>query len=164
MEVKETTKNTKILENNTENLIDSDNSNISNNFDNSNRLSKKNKKSFKERLKGLFTIRRVCVNMTKALIISACLATSYTTISSNINDIEGLQNNYKNLKTNVTEIEKTYSKIKKENSDLASKVSETEKSLETSKSKAAEVEDNLNSSKAKVEGLTEIVEKNATIR
>lgn len=160
MEVKETTENTKILENNTENLIDSDN----NNFDNSNNLSKTQKKSFKERLKGLFTIRRVCVNMTKALIIGACLATSYTTISSNINNIEGLQNNYKNLKTNVTEIEKTYSKIKKENSDLASKVSETEKSLETSKSKAAEVEDNLNSSKTKVEGLTEIVEKNATIR
>lgn len=160
MEVKETTKNTKILENNTKNLIDSDN----NNFDNSNSLSKNPKKSFKERLKGLFTIRRVCVNMTKVLIIGACLAASYTTISSNINDIEGLQNNYKNLKTNVTEIEKTYSKIKKENSDLASKVSETEKSLETSKSKAAEVEDNLNSSKAKVEGLTEIVEKNATIR
>lgn len=160
MEVKETTENTKILENNTENLINSDN----NNFDNSNNLSKTQKKSFKERLKGLFTIRHVCVNMTKALIIGACLAASYTTISSNINDIEGLQNNYKNLKTNVTEIEKTYSKIKKENSDLASKVSETEKSLETSKSKAAEVEDNLNSSKAKVEGLTEIVEKNATIR
>ena len=92
MEVKETTKNTKILENNTKNLIDSDN----NNFDNSNSLRKNTKKSFKERLKGLFTIRRVCV--------------------------------------------------------------------ETSKSKAAEVEDNLNSSKAKVEGLTEIVEKNATIR
>ena len=160
MEVKETTENTKILENNTKNLIDSDN----NNFDNSNSLSKTPKKSFKERLKGLFTIRCVCVNMTKALIIGACLAASYTTISSNINDIEGLQNNYKNLKTNVTEIEKTYSKIKKENSDLASKVSETEKSLETSKSKAAEVEDNLNSSKAKVEGLTEIVEKNATIK
>lgn len=160
MEVKKTTENTKILENNTENLIDSDN----NNFDNSNSLSENPKKSFKERLKGLFTIRRVCVNMTKALIIGACLAASYTTISSNINDIEGLQNNYKNLKTNVTEIEKTYSKIKKENSDLASKVSETEKSLEASKSKAAEVEDNLNSSKAKVEGLTEIVEKNATIR
>lgn len=122
---------------------------------------KKKKLSF---FKKYFTIRKVCVNTTKALILGACLATSYTTITSNIDNINALQSNYVELKNDVKEINKSYKKIKEENEELTSKISEAKKSVEATEEKATQVETNLNSSKAQVDKLNEIVDKNATIR
>lgn len=115
-------------------------------------------------IKYQFSPKRLCVNATKLFIIGGCIITSYLTIFSNINDIQGLQNNYKELENNITEIENTYTKIKKDNTELKKKISETKETVQATEEKAAEVEKYLNESKDKVAGLQEIVEKNATIR